>query len=127
MSNRTTQNDHSEEEDRPGMPAPQPADGRDGAAYGEHAVPGSGNGADTGHNGDRVMNEELLFEVEAEDALVLEAIIDAVDSDTTPRTAIEPLADIEAPSELDEMDSALDIEIERVNFDVGATNLDDSV
>ena len=48
---------------------------------------------------------------------------------TTVSGSIEPLADIDAPTELDEDDLAdsLSIEIERVNFDVGPANLDDSV
>ena len=81
-------------------------------------------------NGDSGLNEELLLELgdEAGDELVLEAIIEAVDADPTVTVSIEPLAGIDAPSDFeDDLVDTLAIEIERVNYDVGPTNLDDSV
>ncbi len=130
MSNRTTPNDHEEEEDattwRSSDRFHASSNGSIDAFDGDSELPGDAAGAD----GDNGLNEELLLELEdgAEDALILEAIIEAVDASPSVTAAIEPLADIDVPVDLDaELDGAFAIEIERVNFDVGPTNLDDSV
>ncbi|MEZ4506344.1 MAG: sigma-70 family RNA polymerase sigma factor, partial [Thermomicrobiales bacterium] len=76
------------------------------------------------------MSEDVLLELEdgTDDALFLEAIIEAVDTEATTSSSIEPLADVDAPAELDDdIVEAFEIEIEQVNFDVGPANLDDSV
>ncbi len=130
MSNRSSQNDHSEEDD-PLLWSDQDA---------SHASPhgaiddlldeASLNGSGDEDNGDRDLSDELLLELgdETEDALFLEAIIEAVDTESAVAAAIEPLAGVDAPADLDDdIVEAFEIEIERVNFDVGPTNLDDSV
>ncbi|MEZ4529859.1 MAG: sigma-70 factor domain-containing protein [Thermomicrobiales bacterium] len=59
---------------------------------------------------------------------MFEAIIEAVDTEATTSSSIEPLADVDAPAELDDdIIEAFEIEIEQVNSDVGPANLDDSV
>lgn len=130
MSNRTTPSDHEADDEAK-----------------DWASPGSGNGSAHGSldglideadllgdeddaNGDSGLNDELLLELQddTDDELVIEAIIGAVDAEATVTVSIEPLADLDAPADLDdELSDAVSIEIERVNFDVGPANLDDSV
>jgi RNA polymerase primary sigma factor len=131
MSNRTSPNDH--EADDEAAPWPSFSSGN-GSTHG--SIDDLGDDADllgdeVEANGDSGLNEELLLELEdgADSDLVLEAIIGVVDAESSVSGSIEPLADLDAPSVLDEDDlaDAISIEIERVNFDVGPTNLDDSV
>jgi len=88
------------------------------------------NGGAIEGNGGHDLSEDVLLELEdgTDDALFLEAIIEAVDTEATTSSSIEPLADVDAPAELDDdIVEAFEIEIEQVNFDVGPANLDDSV
>ncbi len=130
MSNRTSPNDHEEEDD---AAAWQSSDAELGASNGSiDDLLGAQDldGAGVGPNGDSGLNEELLLELEdeADDELVLEAIIGAVDGDPSVTVSIEPLAGLDEPAELDDdLADSFAIEIERVNFDVGPANLDDSV
>lgn len=130
MSNRTTPNDHEEEEDaatwRSSDRFHASSNGSIDAFDGDSELPGDAAGAD----GDSGLNEELLLKQlkdGAEDTLILEAIIEAVDASPSVTAAIAPLADIDARLISMRNSTALAIEIERVNFDVGPTNLDDSV
>ncbi len=130
MSNRTSPNDHQADDEAKRWSssssgngsAPDSIDDIDDADL-------SGSGVEA--NGDSGMNEELLLELEdeTEDTLVLEAIIGVVDSESSVSNSMEPLSDLDAPTELedDDLADAISIEIERVNFDVGPSNLDDSV
>ncbi len=73
------------------------------------------------------MDDELILDDEAEETLVLEAIIEAVDVETSTSPA-QPVPDIDMLDDLDDtLAGSLDIEIESVNFDVGSANLEDSV
>lgn len=128
MSNRTSLDDDPRDDGPSSTPTagpehvnPMSNDGTAGANVGRTPEPLSGKSGP---------NDDLLLDLddEADETLMLEAIIDAVDAETTTAAAIEPLADIEPPVALDdEFGESLDIEIERVNFDVGPANLDDSV
>jgi RNA polymerase primary sigma factor len=131
MSNRTSPNDQGEEEDETtSWSSPRSAHGSSNGSIDEFFDEDELEGVVVEPNGDSGLNEELLLELEdeADDALMLEAIIEAVDADPSVTASIEPLASLDAPVELDDdLSDAFAIEIERVNFDVGPTNLDDSV
>lgn len=124
MPNRTS-HDHNREEDisQPSGSAGNGSDRRQEIldwTEVEHGAPG-------GQEGDG-MSDEPILEEETDDTLILEAIIDAVDAEPVRAAAIEPLMGIDAPDELeDDPDDLFEIEIERVNFDVGSAHLDDSV
>lgn len=124
MSNPTSANDHSGKDEQTVRASSEAeamvANGSDDALTVDEAELLEGR-----EPGDDVL---LDLDVDADDALVLEAIIDAVDAEAVVSASMEPLADLDAPSELvDDLDVGIEIEIERVNFDVGPTNLDDSV
>ncbi len=130
MSNRTPQNDHSDEDDPTiwaGSDASHPTSNGSSDDFND-AIPSNGRAAED--HGDGSLGDDLLLELgdETDDALFLEAIIEAVDADPSVSSAIEPMAGIDAPVDFDnDIVEAFEIEIERVNFDVGPTNLDDSV
>ncbi len=126
MSNRTPQDEPSEEKD-PTMWAnangPHPASNGSVDDFIDSA-PMNGNDAD------RSSGEEFLLALDGKtnEALFLEAIIEAVDSDPSLTSAIEPMAGVDSPTDFDDdIVEAFEIEIVPVNFDVGPSNLDDSV
>ncbi len=124
MSNRTSYDDNREED------VPQPSRSAGGGGDGLQEILGwtdVEHGVSGVQEGD-AMSDELILDEETDDALILEAIIEAVDSEPVRAAAIEPLAGIDEPDELvDDLDDSFGIEIERVNFDVGSAHLDDSV
>jgi RNA polymerase primary sigma factor len=129
MSNRTSQNDHADDDPLFWVAADEMHTSTSGSIDDLLSDP-TASGEDGGNNGDRELSEDLLLELgdDADDTLLLEAIIDVVDADASVGGSIQPLAGIDAPSELDDdLAEGFEIEIERVNFDVGPTNLDDSV
>ncbi len=131
MSNRTSPNDHEADDEAVHWASSSSSNGSTHGSLDDLDDDADLLGAEVEANGDSGLNDELLLELEdgAEDNLVLEAIIGVVDAETTVSGSIEPLADLDAPTELDEDDLAdsISIEIEQVNFDVGPANLDDSV
>ncbi len=124
MSNRTSHDDNGEMD-----LSPPPRSAARGSDRRQEILGWTDENDDApGVQGDNGMSDELLLDGEADDALMLEAIIEAVDAEPVRNTAIEPLAGIDAPDELeDDPDDSFEIEIERVNFDVGSAHLDDSV
>jgi RNA polymerase primary sigma factor len=132
MSNRTSPNDHEADDEATRWSQSGSANGSSHGSVDDliDDVDVDLLGDQVDANGDTGLNDELLLEMDddTENELVLEAIIGAVDAETTVTVSIEPLADLDAPSELDDdLADSFSIEIERVNFDVGPTNLDDSV
>ncbi len=131
MSNRTSHNDHSGEEDPARWVDQDASHAASNGSIDDLLDSAPLNGGAVEGNGDRGLSEEMLLELEEEetdDTLFLEAIIEAVDTETTVAASLEPLAGVDAPADLDnDIVEAFEIEIERVNFDVGPTNLDDSV
>ena len=130
MSNRSSQNDHSEDDDPLVWSDQDASHVTSNGAIDDLLDEAPLNVGAVEDNGDRDLSEDMLLELEDEtdDALFLEAIIEAVDSDAVVSASIEPLAGVDAPADLDDdIVEAFEIEIERVNFDVGPTNLDDSV
>ncbi len=130
MSNRAPFNDHPEEDEPSHWRAQDAPHAASNGSSDDQLGSSPLNDDAAEHNGDRGLSEDVLLELEdeMEDDLFLEAIIEAVDTDTTSTASIEPLDGVEVPADLDDdIAEAYEIEIEQVNFDVGPTNLDDSV
>jgi RNA polymerase primary sigma factor len=130
MSNRTTPSDHEADDQTAHWTARRTGNGSSDDSIDDLIDDADLLGDEVEANGDSGLNDELLLEIQddTDDELVLEAIIGAVDAEATVNVSIEPLADLDPPADLDdELSDAISIEIERVNFDVGPTNLDDSV